>query len=184
MYKKTQLIIYLIIFYAFNINAGISIYDLKCEYMDNPIGLDEKTPRFSWKLKSDEDGKYQKAYQIKVELIVLNGNSNREIVWNSGTINSSTIPAIYSGPELNSFSRYHWRVRVLDNRDQWSEWSENSCFVTGMMSKNDWKGSWISDGEGLSGNSKDEKELHISERNSKLKTYPVSKSIHCCSRFV
>lgn len=157
MYKKTQLIIYLIIFYAFNINAGISIYDLKCEYMDNPIGLDEKTPRFSWKLKSDEDGKYQKAYQIKVELIVLNGNSNREIVWNSGTINSSTIPAIYSGPELNSFSRYHWRVRVLDNRDQWSEWSENSCFVTGMMSKNDWKGSWISDGEGLSGNSKDEK---------------------------
>ena len=32
---------------------SLTITELLVEYMEKPIGLDEKSPRFSWKLESD-----------------------------------------------------------------------------------------------------------------------------------
>ena len=39
------------------------IYDMKTEDLINPIGIDEKEPRFSWKLQSKISGTVQTAYQ-------------------------------------------------------------------------------------------------------------------------
>ena len=30
----------------------LQIYDLKTEYLSNPLGIDAANPRFSWKLRS------------------------------------------------------------------------------------------------------------------------------------
>ena len=29
----------------------LEIYDLRTEYLENPLGLDKKMPRFSWKME-------------------------------------------------------------------------------------------------------------------------------------
>ena len=42
------------------------IYDMKTEDLINPIGIDEKKPRFSWKLQSKISGTVQTAYRIIV----------------------------------------------------------------------------------------------------------------------
>ena len=42
------------------------IYDMKTEDLINPIGIDEKKPRFSWKLQSKISGTLQTAYRIIV----------------------------------------------------------------------------------------------------------------------
>ena len=44
----------------------ISVYDLKSEYLVNPIGLDVETPRLTWKIKDQRRGAIQKAYKISV----------------------------------------------------------------------------------------------------------------------
>ena len=41
------------------------VYDVTVEYQKEPIGIDV-CPRFSWKLDSQEQNTYQKAYEIKV----------------------------------------------------------------------------------------------------------------------
>ena len=42
------------------------LYDFRTEYRENPIGLTEKAPRFSWKIESQEKDTLQTAYEIKV----------------------------------------------------------------------------------------------------------------------
>ena len=48
--------------------AGVSVTDLRCEYLTNPLGMDVQHPRFSWKLVDPDNtrGQKQTAYQIIV----------------------------------------------------------------------------------------------------------------------
>ncbi|CUH97040.1 hypothetical protein P22_3166 [Propionispora sp. 2/2-37] len=59
----------------------LKIIETQCEYFKNPIGIDNKTPRFSWKLLSEATSTYQKAYQVIVK------DENR-VVWDSGRVES------------------------------------------------------------------------------------------------
>ena len=43
-----------------------SVGKLRCEYLDNPLGIDMLTPRLSWKMASDKRGQKQTAYRILV----------------------------------------------------------------------------------------------------------------------
>ena len=54
------------------------LYDFRTEYRENPIGLTEKAPRFSWKIESDEKDTVQTSYEIKVT------DENGKLVWDSG----------------------------------------------------------------------------------------------------
>jgi alpha-L-rhamnosidase len=33
---------------------NLSLYDLRCEYLKNPIGIDIRKPRLSWKIQSGD----------------------------------------------------------------------------------------------------------------------------------
>jgi alpha-L-rhamnosidase len=70
----------------------LSLYDLTVEQKTEPVGLDEKLPAFSWKLKSDRQNTTQKSYR----LTVMDGE---KAVWDSGEIRSeqSTF-LLYHGP--------------------------------------------------------------------------------------
>jgi len=42
---------------------------LRCEYRENPVGIDERSPRLSWRLEAQQEaarGLRQKAYQVLV----------------------------------------------------------------------------------------------------------------------
>jgi len=44
----------------------LEVIDLRCEYKSNPVGIDVKRPRMSWKLKSDQRAVLQSAYELDV----------------------------------------------------------------------------------------------------------------------
>src|SRR5271167_1354532 len=62
---------------------------LRCEYLQNPLGIDSVRPRLSWQLVGDTRGVRQSAYQILVastsELLARNTGD----LWDSGKIPSS-----------------------------------------------------------------------------------------------
>lgn len=120
---------------------------LTCEYQENPLGLAEETPRFSWTLVASQRNQRQSAYEILVAdnlAAIANGKGN---VWESGKVSSGqTILVEYKGPSLKSFTRYYWRVRVSNGAGEVSGWSKPAWFETSMLQQTDWKARWIGDG--------------------------------------
>ena len=46
--------------------AGVSINNLRCEMLNNPVGIDTESPRVSWRISSSDRGVTQLSYQILV----------------------------------------------------------------------------------------------------------------------
>ena len=118
---------------------------LQCEYMVNPLGIDEANPRLKWKINDQREGAIQQAYKICVgtdSTEVLNGDGN---MWNSQKVSSDEMLVSYNGKPLEPFTKYFWIVHVWDKDGKVSSNSEVANFETGMMKVNNWKGTWISD---------------------------------------
>lgn len=120
---------------------------LTCEYRVNPLGIDTKTPRFSWQFTSSEKDQMQTAYEIVVTDKAGSDNRPGGIVWRSGKVMSGqNIHIPYAGAPLASFTRYYWTVKVYDQDDEPSVVSDVAWFETAMLSPEDWTATWISDG--------------------------------------
>jgi alpha-L-rhamnosidase len=118
---------------------------LTCEYLNNPIGIDTEKPRFSWTLRSDMGSTKQSAYEMVVTKI--REGAEKKTVWQTGRVNSSQQLHIeYNGETLDPFTRYTWQVKVYDENNSSSGWSEPASFETAMLKQSDWKAKWISDG--------------------------------------
>ena len=144
-YKKIIFFTILLSISMQNVFAQIIPYDLKLEYRSNPEGVDVKQPRFFWKLKSEESGQFQKAYQIIVATSKEKIEKNLGDVFHSKKVKSSQSTQIeYQGIPLKSASQYYWKVRVWDKNNTVSKWSKTATFSTGLFKENDWKGAqWI-----------------------------------------
>jgi alpha-L-rhamnosidase len=71
---------------------------LRCEYLENPIGIGETSPRLSWWCDSRVRGDKQTAYQILVASSPQKLNDNKPDLWNSGkTLSSESTQIAYSG---------------------------------------------------------------------------------------
>ncbi len=115
-------------------------YRLRTEYADEPLGIDEHRPRFSWLVR----GSGQVAYQVLVASEPASLRTARGDVWDSGRVESTdSVQVEYAGGELASTTRYHWAVRVW-NADGATAWSEPAAFETGLLEPDDWAGAtWI-----------------------------------------
>ena len=121
------------------------IKDLRVEYMKNPAGIDVKQPRFSWKLKSNDRGVYQKAYTI----IVSTDDAFNKIIWNSGEVSSDqSVHILYTGPALQPATRYFWKVQVKDQDSKEFLSSEKAFFETGLMDSGWSNAQWIKPNQG------------------------------------
>lgn len=86
--------------------TDVSITDMQTNSRINPIGIDDATPVFSWKMQSNEIGAAQSAYQIVVT------DAKSEIVWDSGKVYSSVSTDIhYEGEGLSAKTAYKWSLR-------------------------------------------------------------------------
>ncbi len=98
---------------------------LQCEYLNNPLGLCCKRPRFSWILESDRTNVIQAGVRIQVA----EDARFERIYWDSGERSSDeSAYTPYDGPELMGGRQYYWRVRISDSTGDVSGWSETSWF--------------------------------------------------------
>jgi alpha-L-rhamnosidase len=116
---------------------------LRCEYLQNPIGIDAATPHLSWQSDNPERNWQQAAYEIFVASSPdrLPGNGD---VWDSGKQNSSeSLGIAYAGPKLQSGKRYYWAVRVWDANGKQYDSAEPAWWEMGLLDRQDWKARWI-----------------------------------------
>ncbi|MHB8580118.1 MAG: alpha-L-rhamnosidase [Ignavibacteriaceae bacterium] len=123
---------------------SISVANLECEHLPNPIGIDDASPRISWQLIDPRFGARQTAFQILVGTDSLELLQGHGFYWNSGKIQSDNMLITYSGKALHPFTRYYWNVEVWD-KDGKPIMSKVAFFETGYLTSGDWKGEWISD---------------------------------------
>src|SRR4051794_40953517 len=94
--------------------AGLRADTLRANDMTNPLGVDDRRPTLSWRLRSDVRGDRQTAYQV---LVASRAESLSEPdVWDSGKVMADTIAIPYAGPDLKPGQRYFWTVRTWDAR--------------------------------------------------------------------
>ena len=149
------------------------VYDLKSEYLANPIGLDVKTPRFTWKIKDQRRGAFQKAYKISVGIDSIDVAAGNGSHWNTGKINSDHQMVVYGGKALQAFHKYYWSLTVWDKNNKKVECDRLSSFEMGMMEARNWKGSWISDSRNIDKKESAyfRKEFNIKKKIKKARVY-------------
>lgn len=119
-----------------------SVTGLSCEHRTDPVGLDTREPRFSWKTQTIARGWRQSAYRIQAA--TGSDFSDKTVVWDSGkTTSDASVLQSYRGAQLTSGTRYFWRVKVWDERGQESAWSPTAFWETALLSPSDWKAAWI-----------------------------------------
>jgi alpha-L-rhamnosidase len=143
---QSSLLISLLLFLSCNVIAenGKPV-NLRCEYLINPLGIDEAHPRFTWQLDDSRMGAGQKAFRVFIgtdSAAVSKGKGN---IWNTGKINSGKILVRYEGDSLMPFTRYYWSVEIWDQNNASTTFFPVASFETGMMEKGNWKGAWIND---------------------------------------
>ncbi len=126
--------------------AGLQPTLLTCEYKINPLGIEVAHPRFSWQFIIDGRDQHQSAYEIIVSDNISEISSGKGSQWNSAIPSTQNTHIEYNGNELQSFTKYFWRVRSFDGKGEASNWSDVATFETAMLQASDWKASWIGDG--------------------------------------
>lgn len=122
----------------------IRIRGCRTEYLENPLGIDALNPRLYWRLESEETNVSQTAYQILVASDRGALEQAEGDMWDSGKVPGSlSAHIIYDGLPLQAESAYYWQVRVWDQGDRVSEWSEVAYWTMGLLTRAAWKGKWI-----------------------------------------
>ena len=116
---------------------ALQIYGLTCEYMQNPIGIDEKNPRLSYKLRSDEPGCIQTSRRLEVSLY----EDFASLCADSGFVEDDDTLFIETGLKLSACTRYHYRFTVRDNLGR-EVTSAPAFFETGLLGTA-WRAKWI-----------------------------------------
>ena len=124
-----------------------TITNLRCEYLKNPLGIETDSPRLSWNIESDTKNFIQGAYHIRAASSLEKLENDQPDMWDSGKVLTDQCVHIpYSGVKPDSRKRIYWQVKVYDQDDNSSEWSQPAFWEMGL-SKEDWKASWMGTGE-------------------------------------
>lgn len=124
----------------------MQIIDLRTENQITPIQIDCASPRFSWRVDTDEKNWYQKSYRIQVWEI--SACTEKRQIWDSGTVISRAMSQVfYCGEILKSDSQYCWNVTIKKEGSEESAISDMAYFETAYFSQKDWGAQWITEPE-------------------------------------
>ena len=124
-------------------NGKFTVGHLRCEYLVNPLGIDERAPRLSWHLDSDRRGTRQIAYRIRVASALKKLAAGEGDCWDSGRVESNqTTHVAYAGRPLKSREICYWNVEVWDEAGMVAT-SAPALWTMGLLEKSDWLASWI-----------------------------------------
>ena len=124
--------------------AAMQATGLRCEYRDNPLGVDSPQPRLSWVLQSARRGEVQTGFQLLAASSLENLARNQGDLWDSGQVKSAqTVNVSYAGRPLRSAQQAFWKVRAWDQAGQPSAWSAPASWTMGLLNESDWQAKWI-----------------------------------------
>ncbi len=124
--------------------SEMRVQQLRCEYLENPLGIDDPDPRLSWKLTSPLRGQGQTAYQILVASSAEILAQDRGDLWDTGrTEGDSTTHIAYSGKPLESRMQCYWKVRSWDVDGRATDFSLPSFWSLGLLAEAEWQAEWI-----------------------------------------
>ncbi len=127
--------------------AELEVSKLRCEYLVDPVGIDEVQPRLSWVVSSAERGQWQTAWQVLVASTPEALAAGEGDLWDSGKVaGDATGQIVYAGSPLASRAECHWKIRSWDKDDRPSAWSAPAKWSIGLLETSDWTAKWI-DGE-------------------------------------
>lgn len=135
---------YLVLLLLIVATADAKPLHLKCDYLQNPLGIDAVQPNLSWQSDNPERNWRQASYQILVATAPDALRSGAPDIWNSGKQSSDASVGIpYGGPPLKSRQRYYWTVRVWDGHGRVSQSAEAAWWEMGLLQHDDWSAKWI-----------------------------------------
>ena len=115
---------------------------LRCEYLENPLGLHEPKPRLSWWVEDGRPGAVQTAYRLR-----LSSSADKLVrpdVWDSGRVASTSQNQIEPElPSIASRQRVYWDVELWDKDGKSGQPSEAAWFEYGLLHRSDWIGSFV-----------------------------------------
>ncbi|MDR3689596.1 MAG: family 78 glycoside hydrolase catalytic domain [Fimbriimonas sp.] len=136
-----------LLFLATTMLAGptiVSATDLRCEYLNNPLGIEETHPRFSWVDASEGRNARQLAYRIIVSSSPSLLKRDRGDLWDTGKVTSDQTAQIeYTGRPLQSRQHAWWKVAIWNAYGQQSPYSAPGQWEMGLLNRSDWQGKWI-----------------------------------------
>jgi hypothetical protein len=110
-------------------NGQISAEHLRCEMAENPLAVNTNQPRLSWQIVSQKSNVTQLAYQILVASSEEKLQQNEGDIWNSGkVVSNKNLQIKYSGTPLKTETKYFWKVKVWNQKDKVSNWSQTASF--------------------------------------------------------
>ncbi|MDQ0772747.1 alpha-L-rhamnosidase [Streptomyces aurantiacus] len=105
-------------------SANATVADLGVNgRLDEPLGVDDSTPRLSWRVATHQHGWKQSAYQVR-------SDAQSDIPWR--------------GRELGSRQEVVWQARVWDDHGHATAWSRPASWEMGLLKRSDWgTAEWI-----------------------------------------
>ncbi|MBO7481028.1 MAG: family 78 glycoside hydrolase catalytic domain [Bacteroidales bacterium] len=132
----------LLSFFLLCTTSFAQVFDLRCEGLQSPLGIETTNPHFSWKNTLTHNNQKQMAYEIQVASDSSALIKGRADIWESGRIESDEqIMVAYLGNPLQERHLYYWRVRTWDENRTCSGWSKIDRFAVGIHS--DMNGEYI-----------------------------------------
>ena len=133
------------VFLATVCTAELSVKNLRCEYLVNPLGLDAASPRLSWIVTADRRAEKQTAYRILVASTPELLKAGTGDLWDSGKVAAEETAQIeYAGKPLVSRERCFWKVQAWDRDGEAGDWSDAATWEMGFLAPTDWTAQWIS----------------------------------------
>lgn len=123
----------------------LNVNELRCEYRNNPLGIEVSSPALSWKITSAKRNVAQTAYRILVADNPESLAKNTGNVWDSKKVETDkSLQVRFKGKTLTAGKTYYWKVKVWDNKGNVSAWAAPVKWQMGLLKVADWKNArWI-----------------------------------------
>ena len=122
----------------------IRVADLRCEYLNDPLGVDALQPRLSWIIESNQRG--------HARLPTKSWWRRRPNCWHktkaifgiaARSLRTRRRNVVYGGKDLlQSRQACHWKVRAWDRDGKPFEWVARTLGM-GLLKPDDWQAKWI-----------------------------------------
>ena len=126
----------------------IQVGNLRCEYLNDPMGVDTAQPRLSWTIQSQQRGQRQTAYELAFCDTPHDSAGELEsdpfgVRICDKVFSDETAHVVYAGSPLASRQVCYWKVRAWDRDGKPSDWSKAARWEMGLLKPGDWSAQWI-----------------------------------------